>query len=209
MIKSIYIAFLIAASILVTANSFFAQERNSQADKNAAEITAEQGRYLDTSDNNDNIIFQCQVDLEVLSSQPRRCSKCGLTLKRFTMDEVMDNLVAHGFIKPKLKNKNVLRVEEEAADTLAEETADTLMAGIEIPEIDFAALDHDENGDVYQCPNCPQEVADDQFRCRICDELFQEYTIEEAESNLRALATGTAETPLEADENSKMKDKEK
>ena len=186
----IAVTLFIILIFLLNIHPVFAQKQNGN---NQAHIASEQGSNLNEADTSlSSIVFQCQIDLEVLSNSSIYCSKCGLKLKEYTMGEVFDNLAANGYVKPNLKIRNVLMVEAEV-DTLIEEIIDTSAQNDNIPEIDFVALDHDENGQVYQCPNDPDMVSDDQERCAVCDALYKEVPIEEAKSMLRAAPIQEAE----------------
>lgn len=170
--------------LLFNTNSFFAQEQeNDMTEKTQNEFAANQDSNSNTIDSNVDIIFQCPVDFEVLSSIPGQCSKCGLPLKAYTLAEVIANLNEDGHIRPELKLKMITMVEAEE-DTLTGEIIDTVALNDSIPGIDFSEFDHFGYGTMYQCPNCPDQVWSEEKKCMICGSIFELITIEEAEANM-------------------------
>ena len=48
-------------------------------------------------ENNDNNLFQCPMDWNVLSDAAGECPVCGMNLKKFELDEVKKNLTKYGY----------------------------------------------------------------------------------------------------------------
>ena len=181
----IIVTFVTTLILLINANSFFAQEQeNDITERTQNEFAENQDSNSNAIDNNVDIIFQCQVDLEVLSSIPGKCSKCGLTLKEFTLDEVIANLNEDGHIRPELKLKMITMVEAEE-DSLTVEIIDTVALNDSIPGVNFSEFDHFGYGTMFQCPNCPDQVWSEEKKCMICGSFFELINIEEAEANMR------------------------
>lgn len=172
--------------LLLNTNLFFAQDINyNENEKNQSEITEDQDSNFFAAAR-DEIIYQCPIDFEVLSNVPGYCSKCEVRLKEYTLEEVINNLNEDGHKKPTLVIKMMNIGKEEITETVDTATVqDTTGLNERIAAIDFLEIDHNEDGMVFQCPVCPEQIWDDVYSCAVCGSVFIEYTIEEVKANLR------------------------
>jgi len=171
-------------TLFISVHSYFAQvQADSGKKKNQTKLTEARENNLDSADqNNEQIVYQCQIDLEVLSNVPVNCSKCGLKLKEFTMEEALNNLIAAGHKKPELKLKYLFMTEEEETET--EEIQDTVDNSEGVAVIDVLEMDKNGNGYVFQCPKCPDQILDTEENCPVCGADMDEYTVDAAKKNL-------------------------
>lgn len=187
--------------LLLTAHSYFAQEQENKKEKKQSEITEDQGSNLNAADKTkDEMVYQCPMDLKIISNVPGNCSKCGMKLNEYTLDEAINNLSGGGHKKPELKNKRISMSKKEKNETeeISREDAKGNLEEEGFEEMDkesehehgeenmVNAFKIDKNGDgkVYQCTMCPDQLSDESSDCEKCGMELIKLSVEDAQKNL-------------------------
>ena len=179
------VSLLTILTLFLGSQSFFAQEDSSNP--NASDKTKS------------GLVYQCSVNLEVISYVPGNCSKCGRKFDELTLEEAMIKMKGHGQKKPELISKNVIAGDEKnnsGKNLLVNEEGNPDENGDETLEKESThehvdknmvmvnEVDRNGNGIIYQCKFCPDQLSDESAECEICSVELIKLTVEDAYKNL-------------------------
>jgi len=110
--------------------------------------------------NKDGKVYQCPMCSNQISDKIGKCGKCRMNLKEVSVKEVEEKL---GNAKHKMMDHS--SVTEDG-------------------DIDFASIDKNENGKVFQCPMvCDDELSDKATDCSVCGMHMKEILIKNVKIN--------------------------
>ncbi len=113
--------------------------------------------------NNDGMVYQCPMDFDKLSDNPGECPKCGMNLKKVSIEKASENLVKKGY--------NVIPVNNENS---------ILREG----EIDLSEIDANNDGKVYQDMMDYNVISDKPGTCPLCGMTLKEVSLDKAKMYL-------------------------
>jgi hypothetical protein len=170
---------------LVGASALIAQERSSK------ENTKNEKSLANSNDSSHvEYVYQCQVHPQIISNFEGRCPRCDLELKRFTLEQAFANLNEKGVKKPELSLNYITKKVEEDTTNSTDTTAvkdSASVVHIDLSVYDWEAIDHDGDGNVWQCPNHPEEVEDEEGNCYQCGTAYVWRTVKDAKRKLMDL----------------------
>jgi len=150
--------------------------------------------------NTDGMVYQDQMDWNVISDEPGKCPICEMNLKEVTLGKAKENLINNGYgIKGMTSNstdnstmemdsKTTKQIDEQS-DEMNHDHSSMNEYGIDSPlirtgEIDIEAIDTNGDGKLYECPMDWNVLADEYQRCPVCEMKMKEYTLDEVKDNL-------------------------
>jgi hypothetical protein len=167
-------AFIFIFALLFTEISFTQDKGNAQdsqkmnehmkMDKNQMNMNNDPVFDLKAIDkNNDGKVYQCPMDVDVLSDKPGKDPKCGMELEEVSIEKAADNLVKHGYkVKVKTEENTVIRK----------------------GTIDLNEIDENKDGKVYEDMMDYNVISDAPGTCPLCGMTLKEVSVEKAKLNL-------------------------
>jgi transcription initiation factor IIE alpha subunit len=144
-------------------NEHMVMEHNQSKQSDSAIVRKGEIDIKAIDENSDGMVFQDQMDFNVISDKPGKCPLCGMNLKEVTLEKAAEDAVKHGF---KIKNMT--------------EESSIIREGI----IDLNQIDENKDGKVYEDMMDYNVISDKPGTCPLCGMTLKEVSLEKAKSNL-------------------------
>jgi transcription initiation factor IIE alpha subunit len=163
---------LIFAAMLLTNISVFAQHEEHKEHSKHSEAAID---VKAVDENKDGKVLMCPMFCtDLVTDEAARCPECEMKLTEYSVSDAEKHLKDKGY--------NV----KEHDSHKSHDMHDGEHGKGEGSELDIAAIDKNKDGKVYQCPMmCTDHTSDEAGRCSKCEMRLKEYTIKDAEKNLK------------------------
>lgn len=162
----IKVSVLVLTVMLLSAVFLSAQEHNHMHmnKKNNDSNQMMDAKKIDK--NNDGVIYECPMKCEPASDKPGECSKCGMTLKKISVDKANKEMMkAHSNMMKKDKKADC-GDDNNAATCCGDKKIKT--NGTNSNAIGAAEIDKNKDGYVYECPMKCEPASDKPGECSKC-----------------------------------------
>lgn len=156
------ITLIVFAALLITNISVSAQDKD-HASYSEAKVKSIDIKSVD--ENEDGKVYQCSMCADQLSDSKGNCEMCKMKLTEISLADAKGNLEKNGF--------EVMDHESE------HEHGKEHMVNV-------FNIDKNEDGKVYQCTMCADQISDEAGNCKKCKMKLKEVSVDDAQKNMPA-----------------------
>ncbi len=159
-VSALVFAVMILSSVLLSA-----QEHNHMhmSNKKSDSNQMKDAKKIDV--NNDGVIYECPMKCEPASDEPGECSKCGMNLKKTSVDKAKNDMMKeHSKMMEKDKKSNC--GDSKNASSCGDKKVGTNNSNKD--SVGVAEIDKNKDGYVYECPMKCEPASDKPGECSKC-----------------------------------------
>jgi hypothetical protein len=179
---------IVLTVLLLSAVTTIAQDHNHmhKSDKSMEKNQTMDMKSIDK--NNDGVVYECPMKCEAPLDKPGECSKCGMNLKKISVNDMSDKQnnmsgCMSGKSKSGSGNKSV-EMDHSKMEKNGMHHSKTEIHNVHKGTIDVTKIDMNKDGKVFQDMMDWNVISDKAGDCPVCGMTLKEVTVEDAVKNL-------------------------